>query len=604
MINKINGNTVGLKKSQIERLECMYSMKVARNEFVSADIVEELASVSLEINREVAIYINRSGKIVDISVGDNATVTLGDVKGRRSSKRLSGIRCIHTHPQGSPILSDVDLTAMDELNLDAMAALGLQKGEAHQISIAINNMANTSRAGQLSEHTVLGPLNVEEVVSSDELMQNILLLDKQSGPSTHEISSQLVEKAILCAVQKPGDSEETIHDSQEELAQLAKTAGVTVVNRAVQSRSRPDAATYIGRGKAGELRLQAQVLGANVIIFDNELSPAQQRNLEEMIGIKIIDRTALILDIFAQRAHTMEGKLQVELAQLNYLLPRLTGQGTALSRLGGGIGTRGPGETKLEVDRRRIRKRISDLNKSIELVKKNRALHRINRRNTPIPVISLCGYTNSGKSTLLNRLTNSDVLAEDKLFATLDPTTRKLILPNNKEVLLSDTVGFINKIPHHLIAAFRATLEEVQEADVLVHVVDISHQAMNKQIDAVLKLLAELNITDKPMITLFNKIDKLQDSVMIEILQRRVPRSAFISAKTGEGLNTLFELIEECLPGRRIYGSYTIPYSESALIALCHTRGTVIKKEYLPEHVLITVELDETVFNRVRQYKM
>lgn len=603
MINKINGNTSGLKKSQLARLECLYSMKVARNEFVSADIIEELAAISLEINREVAIYIDRGGKLVDISVGDNATVTLGEVKGRRSSKRLSGIRCIHTHPQSTPVLSDVDLTAMEELNLDAMAALGLQWGEAPQINIAVNNMANSSKYGSWEKYIIIGPLTVQEVVNNSELMQNILFFDKNFGPTTHEIINNCVEKAVLCAVQKPGMTEETINDSLDELAQLAKTAGVIVMNRTIQPRSRPDTATYIGRGKVGEVRLQAQVLGANVIIFDDELSPAQQRNLEEATGIKIIDRTALILDIFAQRARTMEGKLQVELAQLNYLLPRLTGQGTALSRLGGGIGTRGPGETKLEVDRRRIRKRISDLNRSLELVKKNRALHRTNRRNTPIPVVSLCGYTNSGKSTLLNRLTNSDVLAEDKLFATLDPTTRQLTLPDNKDVFLSDTVGFINKIPHHLIAAFRATLEEVQEADVLVHVVDISHPAMEKQIDAVLKLLAQLNIADKPMITVFNKIDKLPDSIKIEGIKRRATRSAFVSAKTGEGLNDLFELLVECMPGKRIRGTYTIPYTESALIALCHTKGTVINKEYLPEHVLIAVELDETVLNRVKQYR-
>ena len=602
MINKINGNIVGIKRSQVERLRCIYSMKVGRNDFVSADIIKELASISLEINREVAIYINRGGRLVDISVGDNATVSLGEVKGRRSSKRLSGIRCIHTHPQGSPELSDVDITAMEELNLDAMAALGVQFGKAPLLSIAVNNMADSIN-GLRGKHEIIGPLTVEEVICSSALMQKILLMDKQSVPAAHETTIESVEKAVLCAVQKPGQTIDTINDSMEELEQLAKTAGVIVLNRAIQPRSRLDPATYIGRGKVAEMRLQAQALGANVIIFDDELSPAQQRNLEEATGIKIIDRTALILDIFAQRARTMEGKLQVELAQLNYLLPRLTGQGTALSRLGGGIGTRGPGETKLEFDRRRIRKRISDLNRSLELVKKNRALHRTNRKNIPIPVVSLCGYTNSGKSTLLNTLTKSDVLAEDKLFATLDPTTRKLELPDNKEVLLSDTVGFINKIPHHLIAAFRATLEEVKEADVLVHVVDISHPAMEKQIDAVLKLLAEINITDKPMITVFNKIDKFLDPVNFESLKRRAIRTAFVSAVTGEGLDQLIELLLDCIPGTRIRGSYTIPYAESALIALCYAKGTVIKKEYLPEHVLITVDLDESVADRVKQYR-
>lgn len=602
MTDKINGNTAGLKKSQVDRLERIYRMKVARNTFISAEMIGELASVSMEINREVAVYINRSGKPVDISVGDNATVTLGEVKGRRNSQRLSGIRCIHTHPEGSAVLSDVDLTAMAELNLDAMAAVGLHPQKPPEICVAVNNRVEARGPGSREKYDILGPFTVEQLVASS-LMQEILLLDKDSGPYTQEIMSGYTERAVLCAVQKPGESEESVNDSLEELAQLAKTAGVTVLNRVVQPRNRPDAATYIGKGKVSEIRLQVQVLGANVIIFDDELSPAQQRNLEEATGIKIIDRTALILDIFAQRARTMEGKLQVELAQLNYLLPRLAGKGTALSRLGGGIGTRGPGETKLEVDRRRIRKRISDLNNSLELVKKNRALHRTNRRNTSIPVVSLCGYTNSGKSTLLNRLTNSDVLAEDKLFATLDPTTRKLVLPGNKEVLLSDTVGFISKIPHHLIAAFRATLEEIQEADVLVHVVDISHPAMEKQVEAVLKLLADLNLADKPIITVFNKIDKLKDTVLIRSLHQRVSRSAFVSAKSGQGLNVFFDLLAECVPGKRISGSYAIPYTEAPLIALCHARGTVIKKEYLPEHILITVEMDQNLLSRIEQYR-
>ncbi len=410
------------------------------------------------------------------------------------------------------------------------------------------------------------------------------------------------EKAVLVALQKPSDPDDLVWNSLAELAQLAGTAGVEVLHRSTQVKPKPDRATYVGRGKAVEISLQAQEMGAEMLIFDEELSPSQQRNLEEVTGLKIIDRTALILDIFAQRARTMEGKLQVELAQLNYLLPRLTGKGTALSRLGGGIGTRGPGETKLEVDRRRIRKRISHLHRELELVKKNRKLYRLNRSRIPLPVVSLCGYTNSGKSTLLNRLTNASVLTEDKLFATLDPTTRKLQLPEQKTVLVSDTVGFINKIPHHLIAAFRATLEEVIEADVLLHIVDASHPAMMNQIESVQLVLAELGVADKPVITGFNKIDQVPDRAFLAGLQQKFPGSVLISAQTGEGLDDLLNALSRMVPGRRTRGTYAIPYAQAALVTMFFDRGRVVEMQYLPDCILITADLDEKTSSRVKQF--
>lgn len=604
---KVNGNTGGLRISQIQRLERLYELKVDRDEFVSREILDELVALSLEFNREVAVYINRNGKLVDVSVGDHATVGLVDVKGRRGGSRLSGIRCIHTHPAGSAELSAVDLTAMDNLNLDAVAAVGISADRSPEIFVGLlKNIATpllTPDNDFQRKYIIYGPFTAEEIVGSD-LMEAVFALDKEMKSRASGSAEQFREEAILCAVQKPGESEEAVRDSLEELAQLAKTAGVGVLQKVIQARPKPDVAVYIGKGKAGEVSLLAQVAGANVIIFDDELTPAQQRNLEEIIGVKIIDRTALILDIFAQRARTMEGKLQVELAQLNYLLPRLTGKGTALSRLGGGIGTRGPGETKLEVDRRRIRKRISELHKELEMVKKNRLLHRTNRKNIPLPVLSLCGYTNSGKSTLLNRLTDSDVLAEDKLFATLDPTTRKLELPGKRTVLVTDTVGFINKIPHHLIAAFRATLEEVSDADVLIHVVDLSHPAMEKQFDSVLRLLADLEIAEKTTVTVFNKIDKISDVNEFEKLQKKIPNCVFVSARTGEGVDRLLDLLSVTVPCRRRRGTYAIPYSDASLIALLHEKGMVIDKEYLPEHILITADIDETIMGRVDGFKI
>jgi len=597
MTNKVSGNLAGLRNSQVERLERLYAMKSAKDQFASRELLLELASVSLEMGREIAVYINRKGTVVDVSVGNNTTVSLDEVCGRRSNMRLSGVRCIHTHPNGSPELSDVDLSAIESLNLDAMAAVSVYPGKNPQVHVGIRG------GNYLDRFLIYGPYSVEETAESN-LMEIILFLDKKHriAPGEHDLNYP--EKAILITVKRPGEPEDSAGESLEELAQLAKTAGVEVLYKDTQVRARPDVATYIGKGKIKEVQLQAQVLGADVIIFDEELSPAQQRNLEEATGVKIIDRTALILDIFAQRARTMEGKLQVELAQLNYLLPRLTGKGTALSRLGGGIGTRGPGETKLEIDRRRIRKRIADLNRELELVKKNRELHRAARKSVPVPVVSLCGYTNSGKSTLLNRLTNADVLAEDKLFATLDPTTRKLKLPGNKTILLTDTVGFINKIPHHLVAAFRATLEEVVEADVLLHVVDVSHPAMENQVDSVNKLLVELGVAGKPIITVFNKIDKLPGDFRTETLRHRYPHCVFISAKTGSGIKDLLHELARLTQWDRTTATYAIPYADSAVVALLHEHGNIIEKKYLPEHILIRADLDQIMSARVKRFQL
>lgn len=595
----VKGNTSGIKKTQLEKLKQLYSYTVAAGQFASQELLSVLGSVSLEVNREVAVYITRKGKVTDVSVGDSSTVGLGQIKSRRSTQRLSGIRCIHTHPGGSAFLSDVDFSAMEVLNLDAMAAVGICEGKEPEICVGLKKpVPNNER----TDFFIYGPVPAADIEKAN-LMELIELIDREHNRTTgHQTIIELEEKAILVALSKPGTGEDMTGESLGELTQLARTAGVRVVHTVVQSRPKADFSTYIGKGKVNEIRLEAQVLGANVIIFDDELTPAQQRNLEEATGIKIIDRTALILDIFAQRARTMEGKLQVELAQLNYLLPRLTGIGTELSRLGGGIGTRGPGETKLESDRRRIRKRISDLNKQLEAVKKNRELHRINRKSTPIPVVSLCGYTNSGKSTLLNRLTNSDVLAEDKLFATLDPTTRKMELPGNKTVLLSDTVGFINKIPHHLIAAFRATLEEVKEADVLIHVVDLSHPAMENQMNSVIYLLSELGIAQKPIVTVFNKIDRPIEETIVNRLKRQIPGCIFISAKTGEGIEDFLAKLAEVVPYHRRKATFSIPYCNSSFLAMLHQEGNVISEEFLPEYILVTAELDEATINKAKDF--
>lgn len=398
-------------------------------------------------------------------------------------------------------------------------------------------------------------------------------------------------------VESPHDAPGQANYSLEELARLVDTAGAEVLSQFIQKRARPDAATFLGSGKAEEVAEFCRSLGADLVIFDCELSPRQGRNLEEITGVRVIDRTQLILDIFARRARTSEGKLQVELAQLNYLLPRLIGKGVELSRLGGGIGTRGPGETKLEVDRRRIRQRIADLKEELENVKKHRDLLRRGRQEAPIPLVSLVGYTNAGKSTILRNLTGADVLVEDKLFATLDPTTRRVILPNNEAVLLTDTVGFIQRLPHHLVAAFRATLEEVVEADLLLHVVDASHPNSSAQIEAVNQVLESLGAAAKPVLMVYNKIDQ----VALEDLPRAGddPPAVFISAGKGQGMADLLSAVDRLLAARRMRTSFFIPYKKSGLLALLHDKGRVLHEEHGQDGITVEAEIEVVWAKRV-----
>lgn len=405
------------------------------------------------------------------------------------------------------------------------------------------------------------------------------------------------EKAILVGIELTGDDPAQTAYSLEELARLADTAGADAAGQVSQKKNKPDSATFLGRGKAEELAALCRDNDASLAIFDRELSAVQARNLEEIAGVRIIDRTQLILDIFACRAKTREGKLQVELAQLNYLLPRLTGKGAAMSRLAGGIGTRGPGETKLEVDRRRIRKRIADLNAEIKEVKKHRDLLRRSRREIPVPLVALVGYTNAGKSTILKELTGAGVLVEDKLFATLDPTTRRVVLPNNEVILLTDTVGFIQNLPHHLVAAFRATLEEVVEADLLLHVVDAAHPNAENHIEAVQKVLASLGAANKPLIMAYNKFDLLLDG--------RLPPFATghpgvaLSARKGWGFGELLEEIALSLASRRLRKTFFIPYGKSRLLPLLHEKGKVLREEHTEKGVSLDVEIETVWAGRV-----
>jgi GTP-binding protein HflX len=410
------------------------------------------------------------------------------------------------------------------------------------------------------------------------------------------------ERTLLVGLELSDESKWDHAESLQELGELVKSAGGEVVETMIQRRKSPTAAYYIGPGKANELAALCKEKNMGTVIFNDELSPAQSRNLEKVFERKILDRTQLILDIFAQRAKSKDGKLQIELAQLQYLLPRLTGMWTHLSRQSGGIGTRGPGETQLEVDRRRVTEKIARLSRELDEVRQQRSTQRAGRLRQHWPIVSLVGYTNAGKSTLLNRITSSSVYAADKLFATLDPTTRQFVLPNKQKLLLTDTVGFLKQLPHHLIESFKATLEEVAEADLLLHVVDLSHPLYEQQMAAVQTVLEELNAWGKQMIVVFNKMDRVTNPALIEFCLHKYPNSVAISAVTGEGLPGLFEEIEHQVKSWRLRVKLVIPNHLTALVAELHRVGRVLDISYQGDAVAMTAHVPPQLQGKIKAY--
>lgn len=402
-----------------------------------------------------------------------------------------------------------------------------------------------------------------------------------------------MERVLLVGVSL--DNEEDTIESLAELAELTKTAGGEVVREVYQNREQIHPGTYVGKGKLEEIRDIIEEDDIDAVVCDDELSPAQLRNLNEYLDIKVLDRTIMILDIFAMRARTSEGKIQVELAQLKYRSSRLVGLRSSLSRLGGGIGTRGPGEKKLEMDRRIIRERIAALNKELEGIKKSRAVARKKRLESKLPLACIVGYTNAGKSTLLNELTDAEVLSEDKLFATLDPTTRVYEYEDGQEILLTDTVGFINKLPHHLVDAFRSTLEEAKYADIIIHVVDISNPNYSHHMDVVYDTLKLLDVKDKPVITVYNKVDKLTDDV-IGGNDARSDVTLRISAKNHEGLDTLLSEIQNILNKRMVYIEKVVPYSEAGKIQNIRNRGQLLHEEYTEEGIYVKAMIPKDIY--------
>ena len=594
---KIHGDLANVKASVLEAIEALYALSVPTDQISTRELNEAMLAVTDLLDREVAVYVNRAGSIVQVSIGDVGTVDLPKVKAR-SESRLSGIRCIHTHPSGDTRLSSPDLSSLRRLRFDCMAAIGR---DGKDIVGSMGFLTGNSEEDGTLALGQMGPV-CDDVLHGVNLTWLIATVNRKLHASRTKGTEDEVERAILAGVAWAGNGSWSHEASMEELARLADTAGAIVVGQCVQRKEKPDAMLFLGKGKVSEIAMEAQDQDATLLIVDDELTPSQQRNLERTLGLKVIDRTALILDIFAQRARSSEGKMQVELAQLRYHLPRLGGQGLALSRLGGGIGTRGPGETKLEMDRRRIRSRIHDIEQQIDRLKRHRTLHRKGRKEARIPLVALVGYTNAGKSTLLNKLTNAAVMAEDKLFATLDPTTRKLVLPSGQEILLTDTVGFIQKLPHTLVTAFRATLEEVQEADLLLHVVDASDENVEQQIESVVHVLTELHAEDKPTLYVWNKMDCLEEGTRTEtFLHKR--DGVCIAAEKGENLNGLIAHIEAFFRESYVTLTLLIPYADGAAIAALHALHAVRDTAYCEQGTRVCAHIPLSAREQFRAYE-
>ncbi|MEH2109215.1 GTPase HflX [Nostoc sp.] len=557
-MQKIYGNVQGIKASQIKRLQELYEQNQPADRFITPEFAQVLATISQQIHHPICCYINRRGQIIRIAVGTpNQTQIPPEELPRRSAERLSGIRCIATQFKSEPP-DEAALIAMMRQRLDALVMLTAIDGEVKEAFLTYLFPDSES------PWVISPPLSLDDITEQefDELVHEWEreIVDAGDGIflSQEIVSDQ--DRVLLVGVQTEDVSVQRFEDGLAELVRLVESAGGIVLDTMRQKRvgvarrrHRPHPQTVVGKGKIAEITLLAQKVRANLIVFDRDISASQARNLEQEIGIRVVDRTEVILDIFAQRARTQEGKLQVELAQLEYMLPRLRGRGQEMSRLGAGIGTRGPGETKLETERRTIERRINQLQQEVNDLQAHRARIRQQRQQQEIPVLALVGYTNAGKSTLLNVLTNAEVFTADQLFATLDPTTRKVVITKletqeRRSILLTDTVGFIHELPPPLIDAFRATLEEVVEADAIIHVVDLSHPAWESHIASVLEILEEMpEIPEKSLIA-FNKIDKVDSETWARV-QQDYPEAVFISATQHLGLETLkvrsLQLIDE-----------------------------------------------------------
>jgi GTPase len=552
-ISNVHGFTQGLKHNQLRRIERLATRRVAPEQIVSPELARQLSEISFETGRQIGVLINRKGQVEYVMVGNAKQIEMPDFgRARVSAERFRGLRCVHTHLLNEKLTQD-DLTDLALLRLDLMSIIQVNERTGLPDLVYSAHLLPTTAAkletdGDGLPYEFLEPNIPAHLDTNFIALINSLENEMARNRLTARSRQTNRDRVILVGVTTGYLSE--AEESLAELEELALSADVIVLDKIIQRRQKIDPKTVLGGGKLQELLIRAMRLGADLIVFDTELSPAQVRSLSEATDLKVIDRPQLILDIFAQRAQSREGKMQVELAQLKYLLPRLVqGQNSAFSRLAGGIGGRGPGETKLETDRRRVRDKITQLEKQVDNLSRQRQERRKNRVQKNIPIISLVGYTNAGKSTLLNTLTQSEVYAEKKMFATLDPTSRRLRLPIEQEIIINDTVGFIRDLPETLVAAFRATLEEISDSDLLIHVVDASNPRSLQQIESVDKILQELALNKIPRLIVLNKAD-LSDEISLEALQRQLlfdkgSESVAVSAIKPNTLKPLLEKIGE-----------------------------------------------------------
>ncbi len=564
-INIVHGFTRGLKHNQLRLIEKLGTRRVAADTIVSPELARQMSEISNETRRQIGVLINRKGQIEYVMVGTAKAIELPDFgRARVSEDRFRGLRCVHTHLAGEKLTQD-DLTDLALLRLDLMSVIQVDRKDglpglvysAHLVPTAAESLEAEAQSlpYEFLEPNIPSQLDTDFtslINSLEDEMARIRLTarNRQTGR----------DRAILVGV-TTGDVEDA-QESLAELKELAESADVVILDTVIQRRPQIDPKTVLGKGKLDDLLVRSMRLGADILVFDTELSPAQVRSLSDATELKVIDRPQLILDIFAQRAQSREGKLQVELAQLKYLLPRLVvGQNSAFSRLAGGIGGRGPGETKLETDRRRVRDRIAQLDKQVDSLGFQRQERRKKRVQKHLPIISLVGYTNAGKSTLLNSLTQSEVYAEKKMFATLDPTSRRLRLPYDQEVIINDTVGFIRDLPEALVSAFRATLEEIADSDLLVHVVDAANPRVLQQIASVGKIITDLHFGEIPLVVVLNKTDLLEpeeiDNLARQITQDSGAQCVAISAIRRDSLRPMVEAIGELLgKSEMVFGQY------------------------------------------------
>ena len=567
---EIHGNTEGIRKTVLDELTTLYDVQLEPGQFMPQDLLQSLCGYSASMNREIAVYITRFGEVADVLIGRADSIDLPDLRLRRGDRRLSMVRCVHTHPRATGELSDVDVSALLSMRFDAMCAVGVSEdGRPTSVQCAFLDAESE------------GHVRRTELISARRLPQEEWLAEIERTDAAYRAANPATrtgrERAVLVGI----ESEESL----DELEELAKTAGAETVLRVLQKRPKPDPVFCVGRGKAEELSLRCQAAQADLVIFDEELSGVMQKNLEEVLRLKVVDRTALILDIFAARASTREGKLQVEMAQLKYRSQRLLGQGLVLSRLAGGIGTRGPGESKLEVNRRRIRERLTDLERELEQIERQRGLRRQSREKNGVPIVALVGYTNAGKSTLFNRLTGADVYVENQLFATLDSVSRPIELPHGGKALLVDTVGFIRKLPHELVKAFRATLEEARLADVLIMVLDGADAQMEGRRRTVEEVLDSLGATEAPRVEAVNKCDLIAPDA------QSLPGALYISASTGKNVEKLLLRVESELEAGAQEVRLLIPFSRYALVSRLHAMGGVLEQRHSEEGVEIRMRI-------------